>query len=91
MKRGALPRLPRRVAEAPSLDPHLELYWRAYADLSTCRPASMGGLSPIPWTACAEWARVWGLSQEQFATLVTACRKMDEVLAKWHRRKHGNQ
>lgn len=28
----------------------------AYGELSTCRPAGMGGLSPIPWKAIVDYA-----------------------------------
>lgn len=94
VRRGSLPRLPDRVANAPHLDPGQELYWFAYADLSTCRPSpgGMGGdILPIPWTAIAHYATVWGFSSEQLADLVSICRKMDEALAAWHRSKDGNK
>lgn len=33
----------------------------AFSELSTCRPSSMGGVAPIPWSAIAEYADRHGL------------------------------
>ncbi len=83
--------LPERVANAPELLPGLELYWVAYQDLSTCRPAGFGGAYPIPYTAILDWATASGLDEEQVSTLVRFIRKMDVAFLKWYEENHGNE
>ncbi len=85
--RGHLPKLPKRVEEAPDIQVGLVLYWQAYAELTTCRPtAALGGCPPIPWTACAEYARFHSLDYDQFNDLVYFVRELDLEFAKWHDR-----
>lgn len=84
-------RLPDRVANAPQLDPGLELFWVAYCDLSTCRPASMGDLAPIPWTAVDQWATKFKLDDEQEERLHFIVGKMDKAMIAWEKKKSGNK
>jgi hypothetical protein len=71
------------VENAPELLDGLELYWLAYAELSTCRPLSMSGVSPIPWTALAQYAQFHALDYDQFCDLVYFARELDTEYKKW--------
>ena len=85
--RGHLPKLPKRVEEAPDVDVGLYLYWQAYSELTTCRPpATLGGCNSIPWTACAEYARFHSFDYDQFSDLVYFVRELDTEFAKWYDR-----
>jgi hypothetical protein len=88
--RSKLP-LPRAIANAPQLEWDLELYWEAYTDLSTCRPASFSSVLPLPWTAVVDYAAVNGFDYEQTQSLVFFCRRMDNEFLKWHERSGGNK
>jgi hypothetical protein len=84
--------LPEKIANAPELFPWLELYWWAYQDLSTCRPAGFGGAYPIPWTSVNDYAIAHGYDQEQTADLTYFVRKMDKEFLQWYEAKqHGNK
>lgn len=65
----------------------LELYWRAYSELTTCRPASFGGLLPVPWTAIDRYAERYGFDDDQFEWLVYICDKLDTVMSKHSEKK----
>jgi hypothetical protein len=41
----------------------------AFSELSTCRSSGMGGASPIPWSAIAEYADRHGL-EESFVDIM---------------------
>lgn len=84
-------RLPDRVANAPELDRGLALYWVAYCDLSTCRPSSMGGVLPIPWTAIDQYAQRYDYDLEQEERLHMFIGKMDRTMEAWHEKKHGGK
>jgi hypothetical protein len=84
--------LPKGILDAPQLHEWLELYWWAYQDLSTCRPAGgFGGLFPIPWTAVKDYAEANDLDQDQTEDLVYFVRRMDTEFLRWYEKKHGNK
>lgn len=66
---------------APELRPDLEVYWKAYDDLSTCRGyAGMSGVPlPIPWTAINEYAIRHRFAGEDFDDLVDIVRAVDDA------------
>lgn len=82
--RGHMPRLPARVENAEYVRDGLELYWTAYTELTTCRPQSMGGCPPIPWTAVATYAQIHGFDDDQLNDLVYFVRRLDDTYAKWY-------
>lgn len=84
-RKGNLRKLPEKVLGAPSLRPGLELYWLAYAELSTCRPPSFGDLLPIPWTAIDAYATRYDFDEDQFDWLVCASREMDKAMAAYYK------
>lgn len=67
------------VQDAPLLEQGLELYWRAFWDLITCR----GWHGTIPWTAVDQWALRYRLSNEQRELLTFYVRAMEEEWAAW--------
>ena len=69
-----------RVKDAPQLKPWLELYWAAYAELSTCRPPAFSGTPSIPWTAIHQYAMAWHFDFDQFCDLVYHVRRMDAAI-----------
>jgi len=85
--RGLIQRLPGRIENAPDLFEGLELYYYAYADLTTDRPAAFGGALPMPWSSCARYAQFHGFDYEQFDDLVYFVRALDlEFMAWWDRK-----
>lgn len=57
----------------------LQLYYRAFMDLTSCRAALYGAEGPIKWTAIVMWADVNGLDGEQLEDLMYHIGKMDVV------------
>jgi len=74
--------LPQRIAEAPSLQIGLQLFWDAYMELSTCRMAAMS-VGPIPWTAIMDYAKAWELDPYQTEDLMDIVRAMDNAYLTW--------
>lgn len=73
--------------EAPTLAPWLGTVLAAWSELSTTRPANMGGAGPIPWTSIAQYAEQYGIEGEDFEDLVAVLREADEAWLKHARRK----
>lgn len=44
------------LQNAPELDEYILYIYKAFWELDTCRPASMAGLLPIPWTSVDAYA-----------------------------------
>lgn len=78
--------LPDKIREAPELLPGLELYYRAFFRLSTCRQIGMG-LGPVPWTAVQEYARVLELEPDQAEALRYHIERMDNAFLDWQSKK----
>jgi hypothetical protein len=77
--------LPEAIQNAPQLILGLELYYRAFFELNTCR--QVGWVEgDIPWTAIDQWARSRDLSEEQREDLHHLIRQMDLAFLK-HRAK----
>ena len=83
--------LPEKILNAPELRLGLEMYWDAYGDLSSDRPASFGGVLPIPYMRIVEYARMQEFSTDQTEDILYLVRKMDDAFRKWHEKKHGNK
>lgn len=79
--------LPERIKNAPELLLGLELYYRAFLDLTSCRGNGYGTEGPIPWTATHEWANAHNLSGEQREDLFYFIPHMDEVYLKFKAKK----
>lgn len=83
-------RLPKALRDQPELFQGLELYWRAFCHLNSCRPAGFSGAYPIPWTALKSYSDTWGFDDEQFELLEYYVSKMDGVYLKWAEKQNGN-
>lgn len=66
--------IPEGLHDAGEVRPGDELYWRAFHDLSTCRPTSE---MPIPWSAVQLWASSYRLDSETTETLHEVIRGLD--------------
>jgi len=72
--------VPDYIANKPVLDESLALYWRAFADLTTCRRFADG---PIPWDAIAQYGISIDLSNDQLDDLDYIIRCMDNAFLAW--------
>jgi hypothetical protein len=68
--------LPDRIANAPELEEGLQLYLQAFFDLDSERTHGMG-LSPIPWSSMADYARTFDFDGEQTEDLFYFVRRLD--------------
>jgi hypothetical protein len=84
--------IPNKIKNAPELLPGLELFYRAFHKLSTCRPVGMGP-GPIPWTAVLAYGTMQELDQLQFEALEYHISRMDGAFLEWIDRKNkgGNK
>jgi len=81
--RGHLPRLPKKVEEAPVIKIGLEIYFSAYVELMSCRQVGYGYVGAIPWTAVAQYAQFHSFDHDQFLDLSFFVRSLDEAYLKW--------
>jgi len=65
------------VLDEPALAPGLGWYLDAFAELGSCRPAGIGNLGPIPWTALDAYARRHGIAGEDFETFAVLIAALD--------------
>ena len=70
--------IPDRVANAPRLQPGLELYLNAFFDLDSERTHGFS-LSPIPWGSIFAYGQAYGLDKEQQDDLIYFVRKLDQA------------
>lgn len=65
------------MLDEPDLAPGLGWYLDAFAELGSCRPAGIGGLGPIPWTALDSYARRHGITGEDFESFAVLIAALD--------------
>lgn len=83
--------IPERIANAPELQPGLQLYMQAFFDLDSERSHAMG-LVVIPWSSIAAYASAFEFDEEQTEDLFYFVRKMDtEHLKKLAEKQKANQ
>jgi hypothetical protein len=62
--------------EQPSIPPHLEFYWQAFADLSSERPVGFSGAGAIPLSSLWAYAERFGIVErdefDRFKTIIWA-------------------
>jgi len=68
--------LPDRIANAPELEPGLQLFLQAFFDLDSERSHG-NGLTAIPWTSIATYARAFEFDEEQTEDLYFFVRRLD--------------
>lgn len=70
--------LPDRIANKPQLIGGLELYWKAFCELSSDRDIGMAE-GPIPWSSMNMWAVRHGIYGDGFDRFVAVLRSLDEA------------
>lgn len=80
-KRGSLPKI---LQNEPVLPESCRLYWKAFCDLTTCRPAGGGN---IPWTVVGDWADEHGLDEGQRFVLREVVDRVDREYLSYSARK----
>ncbi len=73
--------LPDMIANKPELGAGLELYWKAFVELSSDRQISMAE-GPIPWISINMWACRHGIFGDDFDRFVAVIRGLDEAYLK---------
>lgn len=68
---------PNAIENAPDLEIGLELYYEAFWELATTRPAGMG-LYPIPWHTVQYYGETHSFDPEQLEDLHYYIKEMDE-------------
>jgi hypothetical protein len=68
--------LPDAIANKPELVLGLEMYWRAFWELSTDRAIGMAE-GPIPWSSMNRYAIRYGLHDEDYDRFVLIIKGMD--------------
>lgn len=74
--------LPPEFENAPELLPGLEMYFEAFANLTTCRPIALGMSfveGPIPWTAINDYCIRMGLVGRQRYAMENHVRALDAI------------
>lgn len=70
--------LPQSIRDKPKILVGLELYWKAFSDLSSDREIGMG-IGPVPWRAIHEWGLRHNIVGDDFERLVLMVRGLDAV------------
>jgi hypothetical protein len=68
--------VPEHLLQVPELCLGLELFYRAFMELSSCRQVGMGE-GPIPWTAIQSWCTENGVQADQRHRVFHHVRQMD--------------
>lgn len=68
--------LPDRIANAPELEPGLQLYLQAFFDLDSERSHG-SGITSIPWSSISNYAQAFDFDEEQTEDLYFFVRRLD--------------
>jgi hypothetical protein len=77
---------PDKIKNAPSLLLGLELFFRAWLELGSCRLSVMEE-GPIPWLAISQYAKDYDIVGELYEDLVYYVRVLDNAYLKFKRSK----
>lgn len=84
--REGLP-IPDKMQRAPELQPGLNLYMMAYADLDRGRSVGFGGETPLSWDLIDRWCHSHGIFGETRDDVFAHVRSLDEAYLKWRESK----
>ena len=70
--------LPDKIKNKPEIRIGLDLYWKAFQDLSSDRDIGMG-VGPIPWSAMHSWGARNRIRGDDFERLVMVLRGLDNI------------
>lgn len=79
--------LPDRIKNKPEIIPGLEIYWKAFTELTADRSIGMGE-GPIPWTAMNQWAIRHGFRGDEFDRLIDIIREVDTAYMELRNKAH---
>lgn len=79
--------VPERVANAPELQPGLELFLNAFMELTSCRGLGFGAVGPIPWLTLHEYCSIHDITGEQREDLIYHVQRMDKAYMDWQQNK----
>jgi len=74
--------LPEKIRNKPRLRFGLDLYWKAFSDLSSDRAIGMSE-GPISWRAIHLWGKRNNIVGDDFERLVSILRTMDDAYLKF--------
>ena len=70
--------LPDKIRNKPEITTGLDLYWKAFQDLSSDRDIGMG-VGPIPWSSLNAWAARNSIRGDDFERFVMVLRGLDNI------------
>ena len=70
--------------DAPELDWLEQQYWGLFVEAGTCRPATFGGIAPIPFTAIADVLRAYGYFGSELCAVAHIIRTLDGIVLEHH-------
>lgn len=73
--------IPEPIKNAPVLNHDYDFYWRCFLDLSSDRPQSMSGISPIPWSSIYRYCQAYHV-EEHLPTISTIIKRVDDFYCK---------
>ena len=71
--------LPDKIQNAPELLLGLELYYKAFMDLTSCRGQVYGTEGPISWLSINDYCLIHGIMGEQQEDLMYHIQRLDSV------------
>lgn len=71
--------VPPEIENKPELQPHLQVYWMAFWQLTTCRNALYMTEGQIPWHVVDDWGKGAGMTRDERQDLWLAISTMDNV------------
>lgn len=80
--------VPKAIDEVPELPMGTELYWEAFIDLMTSRPAPD---QPLAWTAMNDWCKCYGVLGESAEDLIYVVRLLDAELLRFRRERSADK
>jgi len=82
--------IPDRIANAPTLQPGLALFYLAFQDLSSERQVGQT-LGAIPWSAIDRYCRRYGIRGEQYEDMHYHITRLDRVYLEWYAEKRKRE
>lgn len=74
--------IPAPILNAPEVEMGLELYLKAFWELSTCRTFTGFGQGPIPWSAVATYCSFHGMEPDETEDFFYVINKVDDAFLK---------
>ncbi len=81
--------LPDFIKDAPELCLGLDIFFKGFTTLTTCRPIGMSGVGSIPWTAMNDYCIHIGLTGEDHEDFCYLVSKIDQEYVKLVSAKHS--